>query len=666
MLTIDGLITGIDTESIINGLLEIQQTQLDRLALRKNDLQTQRAAYDSLEAQLLSVQAAANTLARTANSVFTSRTVTLSNESALVVTAQNSAALGSYQLHIDALAHAHQVASNGFSDPDAQIAEGTFSIKVGTGAENLITIDSSNNTLQGLVDAINLSDADVSASIINDGTTGAPFRILLSANDTGAANQIAVVNNLTSGTGTQPIFDFLNPVQAATDAQIRLGDGPGALTVFSAQNRVDGVLDGVTLNLLEADPTHALTIRVGRNSEPAETALTDLVDSFNGLMDFIDGLVRFNPETEEAGILIGDRTVTDIQNEVRTLLQDIVQGVDTNANRLSVLGISVSDKGRLVVNSSRLQTVLQGDDPEISSDDLQRLFSLIRDSSNPNVRVLSSSQRTQASESPYVVDILQAAERAVITGGLAVPGSTILTTLNNSLNVTVDGLALNLSLTTGTYTSSELATLLEDSINNHPDINGRRVSIGINGSGLLELESESFGSTSEVALTSGTALASLGFLTSASDTGVDVAGSFIVDGQTESATGRGRVLTGNSDNANTADLQLLVSLSPSQIVAGSEAEITFAKGLATRLSDLISRIISVDRGKLDSARDRFDQRIATLDTSIERQQAIFDKQQEDLVRQFSALESAISELQTTSSFLATQLAGVSQLGSSIG
>ena len=666
MLTIDGLITGIDTEAIINGLLEIQQTQIDRLTLRKQNLQSQRSAYDSLEAQLLSLQTAADKLGRSQNSPFTARQVTLNDESALVATAANNAALGSYQIQIDALAHAHQIVSNGFADSDAEIAEGTLTLRVGTGPERTITIDGSNNTVQGLVDDINLVDASVNASIINDGTAGTPFRILLRANETGAANQITVTNNLSSGTGTQPTFDLGNPVQAAADAQVRLGDGPGALTVFSSTNKVDKLLDGVTLNLLTADPDHAITIQVGRNTELTTEAITDLVDSFNGLMDFIEELVRFNPETEEAGILIGDRTITDIQNEVRSLLQDIVPGVNPNANRLSVLGISVSDRGRLIVNASRLQSVLAGEDTTISSADLQRLFSFSGQSNHPNVQFLRSSSRTKASTNPYQVDITQAADQAVISGDLAVTNPTIVTAANNSLSLMIDGATLNITLPAGAYTPAELAAVLESTINADPNINGRQLSVGLDGSGKLKLQSDTYGSISQVTLLSGSSLTSLGFLSLASDTGTDVAGRFIVDGQGELATGKGRFLTGNADNPHTADLQLLVSLTPSQITSGVEAEITITNGLAGNLSELISRFVDPNSGKLDTARDRFDQRLNTLDESITRQQEIFDRQQADLIKQFTALESAISELQTTSNFLATQLAGVSQLRQSLG
>jgi flagellar hook-associated protein 2 len=150
----------------------------------------------------------------------------------------------------------------------------------------------------------------------------------------------------------------------------------------------------------------------------------------------------------------------------------------------------------------------------------------------------------------------------------------------------------------------------------------------------------------------------LGLTGSESDQGVDVAGSFVVDGQTESAIGRGRVLSGNADNANTADLQVRVALSPGQVVAGIEASVTVTRGVAARLDQLLGSMLDSVTGSVKQVEDRFDQTADDIQKSIDRQNARFEAAQESLIRQFTALESAISSLQTTSSYLASQLASL--------
>lgn len=196
MLSIDGLVTGIDTEAIIEGLLQIQQNQIDILESRKADVVTQQTAFRGVEAQLTSLRTQAGRLSNLQNNVFEQRSVSVSHEDAIIATATRDAAIGTYQVSINQLAAAHQVASQGFTDDNAAVTEGTFTIRVGDRPEVTITVDSSNNTLQGFVDAINAADAGVSATIIRDGSGSAtPYRILLSSQHSGAENEISVTNN---------------------------------------------------------------------------------------------------------------------------------------------------------------------------------------------------------------------------------------------------------------------------------------------------------------------------------------------------------------------------------------------------------------------------------------------------------------------------------------
>lgn len=379
MLNIDGLITGIDTETIIDGLLDIQQSQIDRLQLRKNEVRARQAAYDSLESQLVSLQTIADRLARTQASVFHERSVNVSHEQAVIASASTTAAQGTYSITVDALARAHQVVSGGFSGLDAEIHQGVFELSTGTSPPVSITIDASNNTLAGLAAEINAAEAGVSAAIVQDGSTGgAAFRLLLTSQQTGLAHAMVVNNQLTMSSGTsQPVaFDFAQPVQAAADAQVRLGSGAGALTVQSADNTVDSLIHGVTIELLQADPAEELTLQVTGETESARTAITDFVDSYNAIMEFIDELIRYDVESDSAGLLIGDRTVTDLQHELRAAMLDVVDGLspDTLANRLAVLGVRVNNAGRLTINQTQLEDALAGRIEGITEDDLQAFF----------------------------------------------------------------------------------------------------------------------------------------------------------------------------------------------------------------------------------------------------------------------------------------------------
>ena len=101
-----------------------------------------------------------------------------------------------------------------------------------------MTIDDTNDSAQGLVDAINSSDADVSATIVNNGsTTSDAYQIVLTSEKTGVSNQIQITNTLAEPTQGElkPAFDVT--VNQARDAQIALGS-EGAIVVNSATNQL--------------------------------------------------------------------------------------------------------------------------------------------------------------------------------------------------------------------------------------------------------------------------------------------------------------------------------------------------------------------------------------------------------------------------------------------
>ena len=579
----------------------------------------------------------------------------------MLAASSSNAAAGVYNVRVNSLARAHQVAAQGLADPDSAIPEGTIDIRVGGGPVTSFAIDGTNNTLQGLADAINGSTADVTASIVQDGAGGAtPYRLLLTSKKTGVANQISITNNLAASGGgaVQPVFDFDNPVQAASDASVSLGSGPGAISVASSTNRIDNLIGGVTIDLLKADPDQEVSLTVAANVNASRTAVEDFVKSFNELMTYIDQQVRYDAESDRAGLLLGNRSVVQIQDQVRRAVTEVVPGLPSTANRLSAIGITVTDKGQLQVNSGRLDDVLNGRVPGVTAQDVMRLFSLSGQSSHPQVQFVLGSSKTKPSTTPYEIDITQAAERAMLTAGTPLADSIVIDGSNNLLSLSIDGAALTgLALNAGTYTRESLVQHLQSVITAAPGMTGRAVSIGLDGTS-LRIASDAYGVASKISIDSGTALSLLGFAGGESAQGADVAGSFIVDGQTEAAIGRGRILSGNADNAHTADLQVRISMSPAQVVDGSEASITITRGVAARLDQLLGSMLDSVSGPVKQVDDRFDQTAADIQKSIDRQNARFEAAQESLIKQFTALESILNQLQTTSTFVGSQLATI--------
>ncbi len=309
------------------------------------------------------------------------------------------------------------------------------------------------------------------------------------------------------------------PIQEATDAEITIGSGDGALTIRNDTNQIDSLITGVTIDLLAADPEQDITLTVGKDIESAKQAVTDFVDAYNDLMGFINDQSKFDSETGEASVLLGNRSVSTIQNQVRRATSAIVAGVSNEMNRLSSLGVRLDGSGQLSVNSNRLDDVLNGRVDGVALEDVRRLFALEGQTGNANVRFLLGSRSTKANDEPYQVEVTQAAERASILSSNALLDVIDIASNSSTLRIRVDGKSSSaIRLTAGSYSQSEIASHLESIIDADPELTGRDVSVTVD-NGRLRITSTSYGKSSEVAIESGGALASLGFQGNEADSG---------------------------------------------------------------------------------------------------------------------------------------------------
>ena len=659
MFSIDGLVSGLDTSAIIDGLLSIQQTQLDRIGAQKQQVLIRQTAFEGIEANVVALQAAADQLNSVANDVFSVFEATSSDETVLKVAADGNAAAGNYQVSVMQLAAAEQRASQTLGSAETLLTEGTIEFKVGDREALVISINSDNNTLQGVSESINAANGDLSATIINDGS-GA--RLLLTSSETGAENAVTITNNTAASSGSQTQLDLSGPaVQEASDAVINLGSGVGAISISRGTNIFDDVIEGVTLDLQKAEPTDSITVSVSRDTKPAKEAIEGFVSSFNTVMDYIDEQTAYNGETEEAGLLLGDSATNSIRDQLRNTLSRTLANLDTDANRLSSVGITFDEKSRLTIDSGKLDKALSGNLEGVNLKDVRRIFSLDGQSSSPYVSFIYGTKDTATSTDPWEVNITQAAEKASIVADSTIGSSTVIDSKSQRFTIEVDGVESEpLYLTQGTYTQEELAQHMQSVINRSTDLAARDVSVTVQNNA-LRIESSVYGARSEVGSVSGEAAAMLGFSGTEFERGKDVAGYFLVDGETESATGKGQTLSGKADNTSTAGLQLNISLSSSQITGTYQSDLTVSRGFAAELSGFISELLDEENGRFANSIQSYEDQLEGIEASEERLNSVFESKQQQLISQFVGIESSISNLQNTSAFLTSQLGNASLL-----
>ena len=286
-----------------------------------------------------------------------------SNEGVATITVDTSeVSRGSYSLNVKDLAQAQSLASGTFADRDTTaVGTGTLTFNVG-GVETSIAIDGTNNTLEGVANAINDAGAGVSAGIVD---TGSGFRLVMSADETGLENaiQISVTDdgdsdNTDDAGLSQLAFDGttsnMTETVAAKDARLEIN----GIEVTRASNRVEGVVDGVTFDLFSMGTS---TVKVDQDPDAVAERVQAFVDKYNAFQDEVSRLSRFDTESGRGSVLTGDSAVRSIQSQLRSFITEIPDGLEGSPIRmLGDVGISTDpDTGKLEFDSARFQEQLE-------------------------------------------------------------------------------------------------------------------------------------------------------------------------------------------------------------------------------------------------------------------------------------------------------------------
>lgn len=127
-----GLISGLDTDSIIDQLIAIEARPKQLVEAQVVKLTSQKTAFLDVNARLLALKSSSSSFLD--SSVFGAYKATSSNSSVLTATASSSATTGNYSMTVDRLVTNHQMITRGFSDSDTSpVGAGTITIESAAG-----------------------------------------------------------------------------------------------------------------------------------------------------------------------------------------------------------------------------------------------------------------------------------------------------------------------------------------------------------------------------------------------------------------------------------------------------------------------------------------------------------------------------------------------------
>ncbi|HSH71469.1 MAG TPA: flagellar filament capping protein FliD [Methylophilaceae bacterium] len=413
-----GIGSGLDVESIVTSLMNVEKKPLTAVTTQKTDYQSQISAYGTLKSALSTFQTAVSALSTA--SKFNAQTVTSGDSTVFTATANGNATVGNYAVNVTQLAQSQKLSLGGFASSSDIVGTGTMTISFGsydsvgntfTGnaakTDVVIPITTANNTLAGVRDAINASNSSVSATIVNDGTTN---RLVVTSKDSGEVNTLKITvadddgNSLDTSGLSRLAYDptaaagngkNLTQLQVAKNALLDI-DG---IAVVKSSNNITDAIDGVTLNLLKVNTGASVSLGVATDPDKVKASVTAFVDAYNKLDTTLRSLTKYDETGKASGALLGDATARSVITQIKSVMTKAITS-SGSLTSLNQIGVTFQRDGQLALDSTKLTTALS-----TSFSDIAKLFTTSATTSDPQVVYSGSTTKTQAGT--YAINVTQ-------------------------------------------------------------------------------------------------------------------------------------------------------------------------------------------------------------------------------------------------------------------
>jgi flagellar hook-associated protein 2 len=480
-----GIGSGLDIEGIISSLMAAERIPLTKVSQERTAINTKISIYGIIKNSFADLKAAADKLSSLNN--LNPLKATSSDEKIVSASASAAGAKGSYSIEVSQLAKAQSVAAQGVATADTTVGTGSLTITLGsydsgtnTFTNNAdktpvtINIGTGQQTLDGIKQAINDSDAGVTASIVND---GAGSRLVLTSKETGAVNGFKLEVTDADGNNT----DTTGLSRLAYDPTAAVGTGKNAdtlqvaqnanftinnLPVSKASNTVTDAVAGLTLNL-KAQTTSPVNLEVGLDDTALKTTLDGFVTAYNKIRG------NLKDQQQKDATLSRETTPSTLERGLRNILREQVAQYGIG---LSDIGLSFDKDGVLSLNKSKLDTAVAAD-PSI----LEKVFANTATTTDARVKYLGATSLTQ--EGTFAVNVGTAYDGSNTIAGTinGVAGTAVGNVLTGATGDASEGLQFSVaqgaSGNMGTITFSKgLAERLSDWIGSLTDEGGTLVS----------------------------------------------------------------------------------------------------------------------------------------------------------------------------------------------
>ncbi|MFC3913449.1 flagellar filament capping protein FliD [Pseudaeromonas sharmana] len=354
--------SSIDPVTMAQTLVAAERANMDSLLKSQGTkIKNQIKGLDTLKTQLSTFQTLLKDLNSTAK--LQAQKSTLSQDGFMTVSSNGKAISGQYSLFVRQLAQSHQLGVKFSSETDVLPSDGFLSLTV-DGKEMKLDFSTlpANATVKDLVSQINnaSNNPGVKASLVR---SNGEVNLVLTSTSSGTAK--AITANFTSGGSVASDtlagkFAAPTEITKAQDAIVEMG-GSNPLLITSSSNKLENVIDGLTINLTKAQAAGEapLQLTVEQDNTAMTDALKKFVTGYNTLVDELNKLVKSS--TDESGLLANDSTVRSLMSQLRSGIRDLPNGMT-----LASLGIKTDRDGKLSLDETAFTKALTAD-PELLS-----------------------------------------------------------------------------------------------------------------------------------------------------------------------------------------------------------------------------------------------------------------------------------------------------------
>jgi flagellar hook-associated protein 2 len=349
-ISFGGLGSGLPS-NIVEQLMEVEKIPIKTIEKNKGKQESRLKLVTDLETKLNGITGTIGALASTKG--FSDMKLMSGDPNVVQGNVDPSSAVnGNWNIEVMELAQKAAAITNGFPDKDkSQVGVGYFRFKTPEGNKD-IYINGENNTLEGVMQAINRSGQGVKASILNDRSNpDNPYKLMVTGDSVGGEHQVSY-----------PTLYFLDGDQDLYfDEEREAKNGKVKVDGFEFEigdNKVSDVIPGVTLELKQANPGHTVNVSVKEDKEVVSGKIKSFVDAVNAVFGFVQQQNSLNKESDTSSTLGGDSLLRSVENRLRSLIQNPQFGVGSDINRMAQVGIVFTRNGTLEFDEKKFNEAL--------------------------------------------------------------------------------------------------------------------------------------------------------------------------------------------------------------------------------------------------------------------------------------------------------------------